>query len=136
VIVIDASSLAKYIIKEKGWLDVERYLLEEEVHTLDLALKEVVNVIWKQAILLHNISLEEAEEKYIALMKLVEGEVIALDDEMKYLKEAFETALDMKITIYDALYVVKAKADRAQLLTSDKRQHEVAQKLGIKAILV
>ncbi|RLF22223.1 MAG: PIN domain nuclease [Thermoprotei archaeon] len=136
MIVIDASSLAKYIIKEKGWLDVERYLLEEEVHTLDLALKEVVNVIWKQAILLHNISLEEAEEKYIALMKLVEGEVIALDDEMKYLKEAFETALDMKITIYDALYVVKAKADRAQLLTSDKRQHEVAQKLGIKAILV
>ena len=136
MIVIDASSLAKYIIKEKGWLDVERYLLEEEVHTLDLALKEVVNVIWKQAILLHNISLEEAGEKYIALMKLVEGEVIALDDEMKYLKEAFETVLDMKITIYDALYVVKAKADRAQLLTSDKRQHEVAQKLGIKAILV
>ncbi len=136
MIVIDASSLAKYIIKEGGWLDVERYLLEEEVHTLNLALKEVVNAIWKQAVLLHNISLGEAKEKYLVLMKLVEGKIIVLDDELKYLKDAFELGLNMRITIYDALYIAKARADQALLLTSDKEQYKVARKLGVKAILV
>ena len=55
---------------------------------------------------------------------------------MKYLKEAFEIALNTKITVYDALYIVKAKVDQAKLLTSDKKQYEAAQKLGIQAILV
>jgi predicted nucleic acid-binding protein len=103
VIVIDASSLAKYVIKEGNWVSVEEYLLSREVLTLDLAVKEVLNAVWKHAAVLHTYSTEIAIEKYDILMKLVEGGVITVDDEMPYLKEAFNIALKARITIYDAL---------------------------------
>ena len=44
MIVIDESSLAKYIVKEEGWTEVKKYLIGEEVHSVDLIVKEVLNV--------------------------------------------------------------------------------------------
>lgn len=42
--VIDASSLAKYVLREKGWCEV-RKVLEEESVSVDHVLKEVANAI-------------------------------------------------------------------------------------------
>ncbi len=50
VIVIDASSLAKYILREKNWRDVRDHLVDE-VFSLNLALAEVSNAVWKHNVL-------------------------------------------------------------------------------------
>ena len=136
MIVIDASSLAKYIIKEEGWTGVEKYLVNNQVYTLDLAVKEILNVIWKYSVIFRALSLNIAMEKYAILMNLIKNKIVSIDDEKRYLKEAFNIALRMKLTIYDALYVAQAIKLNAQLLTSDKDQARVARNLGLRVIFV
>jgi len=45
VIVIDASALAKYILKEPKWEIIERYLVEYNVYSIDLIMKEILNAV-------------------------------------------------------------------------------------------
>ncbi|MEM3430870.1 MAG: type II toxin-antitoxin system VapC family toxin, partial [Candidatus Bathyarchaeia archaeon] len=45
--VIDSSSLSKYVNREANWKEVRKHL-EEGCMTLDLAIKEVGNSIWKR----------------------------------------------------------------------------------------
>jgi len=47
--VIDSSALIKYFSREKGWEDVRRYMLEG-VLTIDLAIKETLNALWRKII--------------------------------------------------------------------------------------
>lgn len=49
MIVIDASSLAKYILREENWELVRKHLAGEPC-CLDLALAEVSNTIWKHQV--------------------------------------------------------------------------------------
>lgn len=104
--------------------------------TLDLAIKEVLNAVWKHAAVLHTYPTEIAIEKYNIIVKLMEGEAITVDNEMAYLKEAFNIALQARITIYDALYIAQAIKRRARLLTSDDQQARAAQNLGLEIIKV
>jgi len=136
VIVIDASSLAKYIIKEEGWAGVEKHLVNNQVYTLDLAVKEVLNVIWKYSVIFRALSPNIAMEKYSILTNLIENKIVSIDDEKRYLKEAFNIALKMKLTIYDALYIAQAIKLNAKLLTSDEDQARVARNLGLRVIFI
>ncbi len=54
--VIDSSILAKYLLKEAGWRKIAEVLREKPI-TLDLALKETTNVLWKRVILLRDIEM-------------------------------------------------------------------------------
>jgi predicted nucleic acid-binding protein len=47
--VIDSSALIKYFSREKGWEDVRIYMLEG-VLTIDLAIKETLNALWRKII--------------------------------------------------------------------------------------
>ncbi|NPA05413.1 MAG: type II toxin-antitoxin system VapC family toxin [Crenarchaeota archaeon] len=136
MIVIDASAVAKYLLREQGWGEVERYLVEDDVVSLDLMLKEVLNTIWKHAVILGTITRSLAEEKKQILYSLVEDGIILVEREEKYLDKAFSIALKNRVTIYDALYIAQALEHRATLLTSDKKQLETAQKLGAPAVYV
>ncbi len=93
MIVIDALSLAKYILREEGWVNVKNYLLSDEVFTLDLALKEVLNAVWKHATIHHTFTKEIALEKYKILARLVEEGVVIVESEKIYLEDAFNIAL-------------------------------------------
>ena len=136
MIVIDASSLAKYIVKEEGWTEVEKYLIGEEVHSVDLIVKEVLNVIWKYSTILKVFPMDVAIEKYTILKGLVDEGVIILSDERPYLEKAFNIATRMRITIYDALYIAQAIELRTRLLTSDESQMNAARNLGLEVTLV
>jgi len=50
VIVIDASAITKYVLKEEHWEQVRNYLTAEPC-SLDLALAEVSNAIWKHQVI-------------------------------------------------------------------------------------
>ena len=136
MIVIDASSLAKYILKEPRWDVIKGYLEREEVYTVDHAVKEVLNAIWKNTILYKTIPRRVAIEKYDLLMNMIMNELIIIEPETKFLEKAFNIAINHNTTVYDSLYIAQAIEHGARLLTSDRRQRDVASKLNIETILI
>ncbi|KAA0006350.1 MAG: type II toxin-antitoxin system VapC family toxin, partial [Thermoplasmata archaeon] len=89
MIVIDASSLAKYILKENNWGKIRKYL-EEDICSLNLALVEISNAIWKHHVLYHEFNKKEAMLAFEAA-KILKDVIIF---------ESFENHLDnaMKIS--------------------------------------
>ncbi len=133
---IDASTVAKYILREENWLEVEEYLLKDRVLSLDIMLKEVLNAIWKHHVLLRNIGPEIAYSKKNILQRLIKESVIEIEDQRNYLDEAFDPAVKEKITIYDSLYIVQALRNELKLLTSDERQAEITKKYNVETIFI
>jgi len=135
VIVVDASALAKYILKEEGWREV-RKLLEGGAISVDHIVKEVSNAIWRKCAVLKLKDVEVAVRRYELLVELVRSGVVVLESELKYLEKAFRIAIENGVTVYDSLYVAQARELGAQLLTSDQKQVEVAMKLGVNPLYV
>lgn len=127
MIVIDASSIAKYILREENWEKVREYLLNEP-YSLTLALAEVSNAIWKHHVLYKEITDENAKTMFNALKKL--KDVVIFEPFEKYLEDAMELSIIEKITIYDALYLAQAKK-LGNFLTSDEKQWKIAKKMEI-----
>ncbi len=132
MIAIDASSLAKYVLREENWRDVRNHLLNEP-YSLNLALAEVSNAIWKHSVLYGRISREQANKMFKALEKL--REVVVFEPFEKYLEDAVKIAMDKNITVYDALYIAQAKKI-GKLLTSDDKQRKIAEEIGIDVIFI
>lgn len=130
--VIDSSALIKYLLREPGRKVVEHYLIAG-VHSVDHLVKEVSNAIWKHAVLHKRISKKSARDLYMVLLKLIESGIIVVEPQEKYLKEAFEIALNHETTVYDSLYIAQAKANHMELVTSDRRQADIARHLGVTA---
>ena len=129
---VDASALAKYLLREEGWAEVSRYLRERRpLYTVDHALKELANSVWKHARLRRLIDAATAINLMKAFMRLIESGAIIVEGEDKYLGRALEIALDTGLTVYDALYIAQAER-HGELLTSDRRQAGVAETLGVK----
>lgn len=128
MIVIDASSLAKYILREENWKTVRDHLATEP-YSLDLALAEVSNAIWKHHVLYRRISSSEASLMFGALKKL-RADVVVFESFEVYLQGALEIASREKIPVYDALYLVQAEK-YGNFVTSDEIQREIGKKMGI-----
>ena len=128
MIVIDASALTKYLLREEGWHVVERFL-ERGACSVDHIVKEVANAIWKHSVVRGVIDTDLAIEIYKALKKLV-SDVIVLEPQEEYLDKAMEIALQNKVTVYDALYIAQASY-KGELLTADRQQAAIARRLGI-----
>ena len=136
MIVIDASTLTKYVLHEENWKEVSSYIKERRpLYSIDHVLKEVGNAIWKHCHLRGIIDKSIAIKLYQALLKLMETKVIILEPEKIYLQKALQIALSQGITLYDSLYLAQAQK-HGELLTSDKKQAEVAAKLGIKVYFI
>jgi len=120
VIVVDASVLAKVILKEPGWDEIE---LDSNMATLDYALVEGMNAIWK-AIRRGSIA-EETGKALIAVLKLI-GSGMLTFEARNFFERGLEITLKENITIYDALYIALAEALNAELLTADERQYYAA----------
>ena len=134
--VIDASSLAKYLLNEKGWKSV-RSILESRspLYSVDLIVKEVSNVIWKCCKVTRVIGEAQAKLLFGALMELVNGGVVVLEPETRYIERAFTISLTENIAVYDSLYIALAEK-LGELVTSDEMQASVAEKYGVKPFLV
>jgi len=136
VIVIDASSLAKYVLHEENWEKVGAFIKERRpLYSIDHIVKEVGNALWKHCKLREAIDEAKAIELYQALLKLIDTGVIILESEMGFIRAALRIALEHEITLYDSLYIAQAQK-YGELLTSDRSQAEVADKLGIKVYLI
>jgi len=129
--VIDSSSLVKFFSKEEGWEKIAQ-IIEEGVITLDLSIKEIANALWKK-ILIGEMNENIAIKILYDLLKL---EAIIIVNQYEYLIEAFKIANRNKITIYDSLFIALAKSKNLELVTSDKKQYEIAKNEWVNALLV
>ena len=77
MIAIDASAIAKYVLREAHWEQIRDYLAVEPC-SLDLALTEVANAIWKHQVIYGRISGREATLLFEALQK-VGADVLILE---------------------------------------------------------
>lgn len=87
-IVIDSSILAKFILREEGWERI-RDVISRKPHTLELAMEEVANAIWRRITLLADISIEKA---FTLLSDLLEMKKILLivEPQDHYLNQALK----------------------------------------------
>jgi predicted nucleic acid-binding protein len=131
--VIDSSALAKLLLKKEGWKRVEEIIVEKPF-TLDLAIKEVANAIWRRVVLLHDIDIEKVLTLLNHLLEL--KKVLRVEPQDQYIVQAFTIILENNIAVYDALFIAQAMIKKATSVTSDKRQFDVAQKLGVEATYI
>ncbi|MFP3203177.1 MAG: type II toxin-antitoxin system VapC family toxin [Sulfolobus sp.] len=70
------------------------------------------------------------------LSDLLKRETMLIVNQDEYLIEAFKIADRNKITIYDSLFIALAKSMNLELITSDKKQYEIAKNEGVNTQLV
>jgi predicted nucleic acid-binding protein len=128
---IDSSAIVKYLSREPGWERV-REVMEEGILTLNLAVIEIANALWKKVVK-NGMGLEEVQK----IMKaIVEAKFIPLEPFEGYLIDALRIAVEHKVTVYDALFIAFALKRGLELVTADEKQAEVAKALGVKIVLV
>jgi len=134
VIVIDASALVAYLLREEGFERIRDLLYSSRTLSPDLAAKEAANAILV-ALRRGRISRSQASRVFSAL-KLILAGVVEVYPELELLEEAYSIALATSLTIYDSLYIALARRVGGRLATRDRRQYEAAKRLGVDAILV
>jgi predicted nucleic acid-binding protein len=135
VIVIDASTLAKFVLREENWERVYEVLSKETI-SVDHVVKEVANAIWKHYSIYKACSLDVAVKRFQLLRKIIDEELVSLESELKYLDKAFEIATQNNIPVYDALYIAQAITRSTPLATSDKRQADIAGKIKVQVVYI
>jgi predicted nucleic acid-binding protein len=127
---LDASAIGALLerLGERGL----RYL--EGAVTLDLALYELGNVLWKACRLRGAISEEalEGARGLARVLELVERERLGGED----VEEVMALALSSGLTFYDAPYLYLAKSRGGALVTEDGDLRERAKAAGVRAIEV
>jgi predicted nucleic acid-binding protein len=130
--VVDASVLAAFTRKEPGW---ERLAgVVKMCITVDLAVKEVLNTIWRDYYVRRTISLDTAMRLQQVVSSMI-GINILVEPEDKYILRAFEIAVKTGTTVYDALYIALAVEKNTPLVTLDEKQAKAAEILGVKTII-
>jgi predicted nucleic acid-binding protein len=95
-------------------------VIAPDITTLDLAVYEVGNAVWKQAKLLKLMSESEAHATHEALSAFISRTSIVRVDELDH-AEAMDVALEKGMAYYDACYVVAARSLGLALATEDRR---------------
>jgi predicted nucleic acid-binding protein len=133
-IVIDSSILAKFILRERAW-GKAKDIISKRPYTLELAVKEVVNAIWKRVTLIKDINVEKA---FVLLSDLLElkKRLLVVEPQDWYLSQALEISIKEEIPVYDSLFIAQAVAKQATLATSDRRLCQVAEKLNVKTLCI
>ena len=113
---------------------VKGFLLEKP-YTLELAVKEVANAIWRRVMLLRDISVGKA---FIILNDLLELKkyLLIVEPQTPYLSQALKIAIENKVTVYDALFIAQALAKQAVLITSDEKQCKLAENLNVETVYI
>ena len=90
-------------------------------------LYEVVNALWKESSLLHNISLEEAASLTSVFKELLRDMVILEPRGLE--EEILKISISKKITAYDASYIAIAAKHNLILVTEDQKLARKARSL-------
>ena len=129
--VIDSSALVKYVVKEPGWKKVEEFILAGCI-TVDLALKELGNALWKRVI-----RKELDQSLATKLMNIIlTRRLVRIYPQEPLLVKALELSANISLPIYDTIYIALARELKSELITSDIKQANKAEEVGVFSIVV
>ena len=113
---------------------IKRYLEDGySLYTVNMALAESLNAIWKHVRIHKDLEMEEAKSAIQYLTKIYDSMNILETGELS--NEAAEIALTKDITVYDSLYIVAAMKLKAILYTADKKLCEASRELVTSKLL-
>ena len=133
MIVVDASALIAFFLREEGWSKLSDYMVL--TLSVDHVVKEFYNAVWKAVYVKKVLNLEDSRS-VIELFKRYREKNMILEPEDKYLDMALDIALRSGLTIYDSLYISQALQKNLPLLTLDLKQRYIAQRLGVRVLEV
>jgi predicted nucleic acid-binding protein len=96
------------------------------LYTVDIALAECLNVIWKHATLLADLNVEDTKSAVAYLLKICSGLNVIVTRDLA--GETMTIAQTMKVPVYDALHIALAKRVNGTLYTADQKLHTTANK--------
>lgn len=137
--VIDANSIVKLALEEPYSKKVREFIRnaltgEEEITTVDIALAEALNAVWKHNVVIKDLSDQKADTASIEILEFWDN----LDrvPSAAIADKAMRIAKTHKLTVYDSLYVAAAIKHQAPLLTFDKAIKENEARLGIELVKI
>jgi len=125
--IFDSSAIIVILQKFKR----EAISILEDKFTLDLALYELGNVIWKECVLRNAFSSEDAIaniKKLAKIMGIMKIEKLNTEEDVA---EAMKLATKLKLTFYDSSYLYVAKKLNLTLITEDMELKNKAEKAGV-----
>ena len=126
--IIDSSTIVKYFSAEPGWENLRTFL--NSPITIELSIKELGNALWKKVIS-NQFEMDSAKEVLLEFQRIAR-----FYDQKKYVKKAFEIAVNYHITLYDSLFIAAALAENCELLTSDEKQGKISSENGVITTIV
>jgi len=136
VIVIDTSAFTKFLLQEKDWQDVVQYIEPKaQPYTVEMLFTESTNVIWKY-VKKNLISKEEGFEFFEDLKSIYETQTITAENNLRYGNLALNIGFSHDIPIYDSLFIAQAQHYCVSLITCDKKQAAIADKMNIPVEIV
>ena len=129
---MDASVVTKLVVRESDSAAAKASIAEAvregtQLYTMDIALAESLNVLWKHYKIHHDIGENEYKwgagklrEVFLGFQSINSSEVSV---------RASDIAVRIGVSVYDALYVAAAVQSGAMLLTADQMLHKRCQGL-------
>ncbi len=126
MLVIDTSAIAKFALREDGWETLREYL--KDGMRIPFAVVELGNVLWKR--LLKN------EIGNDAAVEILEDFSVYYSflNENRHLVSALKISYGHRLSFYDSLFIATAAGEGCDLLTCDRKQAEIARRIGLKVI--
>ncbi len=130
--VIDTSALVKHVLPAEYDDNLERIVLLHQASDIQLIapsflLVECANVLWKNAL-----RTGDPIEDVIAALDDLRRISVRLVPQIDLLEDTLRLALDMEITVYDALYCALAQRENAELITEDRRLRNALDRTDIR----
>jgi len=137
-LVLDSNIIIKLVITEPGSEEVRKFILESlekgaSMYSVDIALAEALNALWKHVSIHRDLKVEDAESAAEDLARIYGKLNIVATGEVS--REALKLSLTHNITVYDALYIAAARKLKATLYTADGKLYRVARKLSSSKLL-
>ena len=129
---MDSNILVKLVLNEVGSKEARASIADAlkkgyALHTVDIALVEGLNAIWKHANALKDLKMTEAMPATEDLTRVYEGLNIVTAREAA--AKAVKIALEQNITVYDSLYISAAQKLKGILYTADRKLCLIAEKI-------
>ena len=128
-LLLDTSIIVKLIIDEpdshRARIRVKESLTQG--HTLisvDEALPEALNTLWKHVKIHGDLDVEEAMSAAEDLLLLWRKIIIIPTQDISI--DALKIAIELKLSLYDSLFLAASRKTNSTLYTADTRQHEAS----------
>ena len=135
--VVDSSIFSSIIVKDEFYDRALNFLVEarrSELVTLDLAIIETANTLWKHACIYKRIPVEKYRKLKLAVESLVSNSVWRVYATRDLIVDALNNALKYRITVYDSAYITLALKKGYRVATFDKKLEERLREQNLEII--